>query len=181
MEANEKERLIVETHLSREPEIGRWLWAIQNCRERTMREISLLTPAMIDWLPADGGSSIGAILYHLAGIEADWLYVEGLARPMPAEVEALFPHDIRDDQGRLKQVQGDTLEQHIRRLEIVRGRLLDGYGQMDLAEFRRVWSLPAYDVTSEYVLHHLMQHDAEHRSQIGALRATAARFGGGVG
>ena len=27
----------------------------------------------------------------------------------------------------------------------------------------------------EWVLHHLMQHEAEHRSQIGALRARAQR------
>jgi uncharacterized damage-inducible protein DinB len=35
--------------------------------------------------------------------------------------------------------------------------------------------LPPYDVTPEWVLHHLMQHEAEHRSQIGALRARAQR------
>jgi hypothetical protein len=48
--------------------------------------------------------------------------------------------------------------------------LLDAYRRMDLAEFRRVRSLEDYDVTPEYVLHHLMQHEAEHHSQIGALR-----------
>jgi hypothetical protein len=57
----------------------------------------------------------------------------------------------------------------------VRGLLLDGYQRMELAEFRRVRALEHYDVTPEYVLHHLMQHEAEHRSQIGALRAAAAR------
>jgi uncharacterized damage-inducible protein DinB len=49
------------------------------------------------------------------------------------------------------------------------------YQQMDLAEFRRVRALPAYDVTPEWVLHHLMQHEAEHRSQIGAVRRRAER------
>lgn len=43
------------------------------------------------------------------------------------------------------------------------------------AEFRRVRSLPYYDVAPEWVLHHLMQHEAEHRSQIGSLRARAQR------
>jgi uncharacterized damage-inducible protein DinB len=172
---SEKEQLIVDTRLSREPEIGRWLWALQNTRQRTMREIARLTPAMIDWPPGNDDSSIGTILYHLADIEADWLYVEGLARPIPPEVRALFPHQTRDEQGRLMQVLGDTLEQHLRRLEIVRGLLLAGYGQMTLAEFHQVRSLEAYDVTPEYVLHHLMQHEAEHRSQIGGLRIAAQR------
>ena len=63
---SEKEQLIVDTWLSREPEIGRWLWALQNTRQRTMREIARLTPAMIDWPPGNDDSSIGTILYHLA-------------------------------------------------------------------------------------------------------------------
>jgi uncharacterized damage-inducible protein DinB len=36
-----------------------------------------------------------------------------------------------------------------------------------------VRSLAEYDVTPEWVLHHMMQHEAEHRGQIGALRAGA--------
>lgn len=175
MDANGKEQLIVGTNLSREPEIGRWLWALQNTRERTLREIGRLNPAMIDWLPVGDESSIGTILYHLADIEADWLYVEGLEQPLPPEVIAMFPHQTRDAQGRLTQVQGYSLEEHLKRLQTVRGLLLDGYGQMELAEFRRVRSLPNYDVTPEYVLHHLMQHEAEHRSQIGSLRIAAER------
>lgn len=177
MDAPEKEQLVVDAQLSRQPEIGRWLWAIQDARRRTMREIAHLTPAMIDWLPGDDESSIGTILYHLADIEADWLYVEVLGQPFPPEVAALFPYRTRDEQGRLTQVRGISLEQHLDRLKIVRGLLLDGYQRMELAEFRRVRALEDYDVTPEYVLHHLMQHEAEHRSQIGALRVAARDLG----
>jgi uncharacterized damage-inducible protein DinB len=46
---------------------------------------------------------------------------------------------------------------------------------MHLDEFRRIRSLAEYGVTPEWVLHHLMQHEAEHRSQIGALRIAAER------
>ena len=51
MDSPEREYLIVDTHLSEEPEIGRWLWALQDTRQRTMRELGGLSPAMIDWLP----------------------------------------------------------------------------------------------------------------------------------
>jgi len=170
MDSHEKEYLIVDTQLSKEPEIGRWLWAIQDARQRTMEELSGLSPALIDHLPRSNGSSIGTILYHIAAIEADWLYVEVLEQPFPPEVSALFPYDIRDKQNRLFQVQGFSLEQHLKRLKTVRSLLLDGYQKMDNREFRRVRSFEKYDITPEWVLHHLMQHEAEHRSQIGALR-----------
>ena len=176
MDSQRKERLIVDTLVSKAPEIGRWLWALQDTRLLTLRELTGLSPAMIDWLPGDNESSIGTVLYHIADIEADWLYVEVLEQPLPPDVAALFPHPTRDDQFRLTQVQGFSLEQHLSRLETVRGLVLDVYQQMDLPEFRRVRSLAEYDVTPEWVLHHLMQHEAEHRSQLGALRASAERL-----
>lgn len=141
-----------------------------------MEELEHVSPNIIDWQPPDGESSIGTILYHIADIEADWLYAEVLEQTLPPEVAALFPGETRDNQGRLTQVKGFSLAQHLSRLGIIRGLLLDTYQQMNLNEFRRVRALPYYDVTPEWVLHHLMQHEAEHRSQIGALRVRAERM-----
>lgn len=166
---------IVTPYLSKSQEIGRWLWALQDTRERTMEELEQVSPEILDWQPPDGEGSIGTILYHIAGIEADWLYAEVLEQAFPSEVNALFSHELRDEQGQLTQVQGDSLEHHLNRLGIVRGLLFEAYQQMNLSEFRRVRSFPHYDVTPEWVLHHLMQHEAEHRSQIGALRISAKR------
>ena len=170
-----RKKNIVDTNLSQEPAIGPWLWALQDSRQRTLEELEHVSPAMVDWLPPDNASSIGTILYHLADIEADWLYAEVLEQPFPSTVAALFPYATRDEQGHLTQVQGISLEEHLKRLEIVRELLLAVFQRMDLSEFRRVHSLPDYDVTPEWVLHHLMQHEAEHRSQLGALRARAER------
>jgi hypothetical protein len=93
--------------------------------------------------------ALGTVLAH-SDIEADWLYVEVLEQPLPQEVAALFPYKTRDKRGHLTQVHGFTLEQHITRLETVRGLLMDVYQEMDLPEFRRFRSLANYDVTPEY-------------------------------
>ena len=173
MESHAKARNIVEPYLSEAPEIGRWLWALQDGRQRTLRELGTLVPAMIDWIPPGNASTIGTVLYHMADIEADWLYVEALGQSIPPQVAALFPYPTRDEHGHLTQVPGLSLEQHLSRLETVRGLLLDGYQRMTLPEYRRVRSFADYDVTPEWVLHHMMQHEAEHRGQIGSLRAIA--------
>jgi uncharacterized damage-inducible protein DinB len=175
MESEARERLVVEAQLNSAPEIGRWLWALQDARQRTLRDVSQLDPAIIDWTAPGSGSSIGTILYHIADIEADWLYVEVLEQPFPPEVAALFPYATRDEQDQLTQVRGHSLEQHLKRLETVRGLLLGVFQPMDLSDFRRARSLASYDVTPEWVLHHLMQHEAEHRGQIGAVRESADR------
>ncbi|MFO7536562.1 MAG: DinB family protein [Chloroflexota bacterium] len=177
MDSPEKQLLAVDPYSSQEPEIGRWLWAVQDARRRTLRDVGELnlTQALLDWLPGGVENSIGTTLYHLADIEADWLYVEVLEQPLPPELAALFPYPTRDDEGLLTQAQGFTLAEHLNRLEKVRQILLDVYRQMDLAEFRRVRSLPQYDVTPEWVLHHLLQHEAEHRGSLGALKTRAER------
>jgi uncharacterized damage-inducible protein DinB len=38
-----------------------------------------------------------------------------------------------------------------------------------------VHTLADYETTPEWVLHHLMQHEAEHRGQIGELRRWAEK------
>jgi uncharacterized damage-inducible protein DinB len=170
-----KDMLRVAVHQSQAPEIGRWLWVLHDTRERTMRALEGVSADTIDWRPSDDESSIGTLLYHLADIEADWLYVEVLEQPLSPEVAALFPHPTRDAQGRLTFVPGFSLGEHLQRLATVRALLLDVYQQMTLTDFRRPRSLDQYDVTPEWVLHHLMQHEAEHRGQLGTIRARAER------
>lgn len=171
---------VVNSALHQVPEIGMWLWALEDARARTLEELVQLTPAILDWQPPDGGSSISTLLYHIADIEADWLYAEVLEQPLPPTVLRWFPYPTRDDQGDLTQVQGEPMEVHFERLATIRRFTVDTYRAMDLDEFRRIRSLAYYDVTPEWVLHHLMQHEAEHRSQIAMLlaRAAHARVGG---
>ena len=69
----------------------------------------------------------------------------------------------KDDQGRLTIVSGVSLDEHWQRLNLVRGPLLETYKKMSLDDYRRPRAFDAYDVTPEWVLHHLMQHEAEHR------------------
>ncbi len=59
-----------------------------------------------------------------------------------------------------------NLEEHLKRLERVRHLVLGVYAQMDLADFRRARALEYYDVTPEWVLYHLMQHDVGHCSEL---------------
>ena len=169
-----RKKLIVEPAPGEDAGIGRWLWAVEDARRRTGEELEHLTPPVIDWRPPEEEVSIGSVLYHMAVIEADWLYVEVLEEPFPEAVTALFPYGVRDEAGRLVLAEGESLEAHLGRLAAVRSRLLAAYRGMDPDEFRRARALPEYDVTPEWVLHHLMQHEAEHRSQIGRLRMRAA-------
>jgi uncharacterized damage-inducible protein DinB len=156
-----------------DPAIGRALWLFEDARRLTRRTLEGIDPRALDWLPADADNSIGTLLYHIAIIEADWLYVEVLEQEFPPDVVELFPYNVRNATGRLTPVTGRTLEEHDTLLDAVRARLLAAFRAMSIDDFRRARRMPHYDVTPEWVLHHLMQDEAEHRGQIGDLRRRA--------
>lgn len=174
MSVRERRSLIVDSTLHADPMISAWLWALHDARRRTNLVLADIPAEAIDWLPPQSQQSIGTILYHMALIEADWLYTEVLEQAYPAHVVALFPDDARDEAGLLTHIQGVGLSEHRRRLDTVRNEILQVYQAMDAQDFSRVRRLADYDVTPAWVLHHLMQHEAEHRSEIVALRASAA-------
>jgi uncharacterized damage-inducible protein DinB len=160
-----------------EPQIGRALWRLEDTRERTMQRLAGLDPALIDWAAPESGNSIGSILYHIAAIEADYLYSDMLEQPFPQEVIDQFPYEVREENGRLTPVRGNELTWYLTRLADVRQRLLDALSTIDQADYQRVRRLDYADITPEWTLHHLMQHEAEHRGELASLRARAEATG----
>jgi len=165
MSTGKKEQLVLAPLGGADPEIGRWLAAYEDPRQRTLHQLEKADPSRVDDQTPDQ-ASLGAILYHLAAIEASWLYEEVLEGAWPDDFDNLFPYEVRADGVHLTPVSGESMAQHLARLDSIHWALIEAYRTMRLAEFRRPRSLPEYDVTPEYVLHHLMQHEAEHRSQI---------------
>lgn len=159
-----------------EAEVGAALWRLEDTRDRTLRLLGEMPAGYVD---RDGrGNSIGTILYHLALIETDWLFAEVMEAPYPADLKALLPVEDRDEAGVLTLVRNETLEQHLARLAAVRSVLLEQFRGMTAGEFHRPRELPAYSVSPAWVLHHLSQHEAEHRGEIGSIIAALSSAAG---
>ena len=179
MRGDARDRKVVEAPPGYAPEIGRWLWALEDGRQLTKKALAGLDPRVVDWVPPDDANSIGTLLYHLALIEADWLSVEVLEQEeYSAELATLLPDPDRDERGGLTRLRGVSLDAHLGRLDAIRARVLAAFRGMSLEEFCRTRHLPDYDVTPEWVVHHLIQHEAEHRGEIGLLRELAGRSAG---
>jgi uncharacterized damage-inducible protein DinB len=170
-----KEQLIVVPVAAREPEIGRWLWAMEDARQTTKEGLKDLPPTAVDWSFNEGSHSVGTLLYHIALVELDWVAVEVLESRVPPELWDLTPYPSRDAEGKLTAVKGVTLDEHWQRLATVRAFLLETYQPMDFADFHRPRPLESYDVSPAWVLHHLLQHEAEHRDELLALKAGALK------
>lgn len=157
-----------------ENEIERALWRIEGARTRLLESLEEIDEAILDWRPGVESNSVGSLLYHIAAIEADWLFVEVLQRPFSPKIEALLPWPVRDEHGRLSHITGQSLSAHLNRLTAVRQALLEGFQEISTEGFRSLQPFEHYDVTPEWVLFHLTQHEAEHRGHIQTLISLAA-------
>lgn len=89
-----KEELIVHA----QSEIEAVIWRIEDSRKRSLECISDLPEDALEWQAEKYPNNISTLLYHIAAIEADWLFVEVIGEGFE-KVDALFPYDVRDETG----------------------------------------------------------------------------------
>lgn len=80
------------------PELGRWLWALEDTRRRTLEALDGIAQEEIDWTLPGLDNVIGTLLYHIALIKADYLCIDILRMGdyLP-DLKALLPHPGRDE------------------------------------------------------------------------------------
>lgn len=160
----ERRVLLVSSLPEYEEEIGRLLWCLEDVRRTIITGLTGISQSLIDRKLGER-QSIGTLLYHIALIEADWLYAEVLETDWDPEISALFPLEHRTD-GNLSHFEGESIEEHFYRLNKVREVFLSHFRSMDLSDWRKPRVLEHYDVTPEWVVYHLIEHESHHRGQI---------------
>jgi uncharacterized damage-inducible protein DinB len=159
-------------------EIGHWLWALEEVRSATLRSTRGMDRRTLEWRgPRGDENSIGTLLYHIALVEMDWLFADLHEGDLPASLKPELPFPFITD-GRLTNVTGLSIDDHHARLARTRKVFLDDLRGMPLAEWRRPRRPPKedYEVTPEWVVFHLVEHEAGHGFQISALKSRVARF-----
>jgi len=172
----EREQLCITPPMTYDAVVARWIWQLNDTRRLTLKGLTEMRDTNLYWQPDDEANTIGTLLYHIVVIELDWLYVEILERPdyiTDPVVASLLPYEDRDKNGRLTIISGETLHIHLERMAAARQLFLDALQHIDAAEFYRKRHLESYDVTPEWAIYHLIQHEVEHRGEIAELRRQA--------
>jgi len=167
-----KEHLLMNYLPNLDPVIAASLWQLEDGRLETLKAIKDVSEESLEWEAPHYLNSIGTLLYHIALVEADWLYVEVLQSGY-STVDSWFPYDARDTTGRLTPIKGMLIADHMARLKAIRENLLAVFRVMTIEDFRREREMDDYFVTPEWVLHHMSQHEAEHRGEIMMLHTLA--------
>ncbi len=160
-----------------EPEIGRWLCALEQVRERTLHLISDLDQRTLDWRGEAGKeNSISSLLYHVALVEVSWLFYDILLQDFPPEIADNFPYPMATNNA-VTHIEGLTLEDHLTKLQSSRSTFQKHFKNMTLKDWRSFRSPPEddYRVTPEWAVFHLIEHEAGHAAQISSLSKRVKR------
>jgi hypothetical protein len=162
------------------PEIGRWLWALAEVRKRTLALVDDCDQRTLDWTGPDGcENSIGSLLYHIAAVEMYWVFLDILGRNLSEDVKALLPLPGFDENQRITRLTGVSRSEHVDRLHSTRKVANAIFAEMDVKEWRRARApldgSEEYEVTPEWAVFHLIEHESGHAAQISSLKARSRR------
>lgn len=169
------DRLVIDPTGGRSREIGAALWRLEDGRARTIQALKGIDAGWQVRRGPDGTNTIASLLYHIASIELDYTFVEVRQEDFPPEAFTLFPRDVRDEQGLLAVIDESLANRNRERLDWARQLLRASFREMTLERYRAGRLVGDRVVSPEWVLHHLTQHEAEHRGEIQALVAGFAR------
>jgi uncharacterized damage-inducible protein DinB len=141
-------------------------------RSRVLEILEDVTDEMLDFTPDSSSvESIASLLYHIAGVEWSWVFEDLDGREMDYEIwKYAFAlrdfHDIEQLTGKPKQFYLDLI---LRTREEIMDRLKE-FEDHDLTKEFTLSDNPDITFTLEYVLFHLINHEALHLGQISLLK-----------
>ncbi|MDQ6740081.1 MAG: DinB family protein [Actinomycetota bacterium] len=159
------------------PQIGRYVAQLHEVRRFLEGEVAGLTVAQIDWHPDAQTESIGTLLLHLDAVEWSWMHEDLLGVP-----SAAYPGDWAEAmpirQG-VPQVSGRPVDRYLQQLAATRAQTLQILCDFTDADLVRLVGEaevpPGVEARSElytvdWILWHVIEHEAMHVGQIELLR-----------
>jgi uncharacterized damage-inducible protein DinB len=159
------------------PQIGRYVAQLTEVRQDLLAEVTGLSPAQLDWHPDAQTESIGTLLLHLAAVEWSWMHEDifgAAAAEYPGRWDEAMPIRVG-----APQVTGRPLETYLAQLQGARDltlTILRDFTDADLSRLVGEAAPPpgrerrSVLYTIDWVIWHVVEHEAVHVGQIELLR-----------
>ena len=159
------------------PRVGRYVAQMNEVRDELRKQVQDLSVAQLDWHPNEQTESIGTMLLHVDAVEWSWIHEDILGRPdkeYPGEWAEAMPIRVG-----APQVTGRQADWYLQRLDARRERTLDvlrGFTEEDLdrlvgeADLGPEVEKRSYLFTIDWIMWHIINHEAAHVGQIELLR-----------
>ncbi|MHA2423507.1 MAG: DinB family protein [Candidatus Thorarchaeota archaeon] len=167
MDGDEKTVISLEMNEELEPRLAQINGMLQKVRERLLKRIEGLTKKDLDFTPDESSvETIGTLLLHIAAVEWSWIFedMDGLEMDYEKWKHA-FP--LREE---IPQIKGKSLKFYKDRLTEVRDEVLERISELSDSELGHLVELDQAVVSIEWILFHIIEHEAMHIGQISMLK-----------
>ncbi len=166
MAKDQRNTILLEQVEELTPRVGFLFSMMQKIREKLLRRIDELGFEEMHYSPHGRRiETIGTSLLHIAAVEWSWIFEDIGDTPMDYEKwKHAFP--LRED---IDQLTGKDKDFYLQRLSEVRKEIFDWLKSIDDDTLDRMVPLGDTDVSIEWILFHLIEHEAMHLGQISIL------------
>jgi uncharacterized damage-inducible protein DinB len=166
------------------PQVGRYVAQMNEVRADLTQMLEGLTIEQIDWHPDENTESIGTMLLHIDAVEWSWIFEDIFGKPdteYPSEWSEAMPIRLG-----VPQVQGRQFRWYLDKLNTTRERTLEvlrGFTDEDLkrlvgeSEPRPGQEKRSYLFTIDWIIWHIIDHEAWHAGQIELLKRLGPKPG----
>ena len=140
-------------------------------RSRLLRVVEGLTDEEIDYSPdMERIETIGTLLLHIAAVEWSWIFEDIDGKEMDYEK---WKHAFALREENLPQLTKQGLQFYIDRLLEVRSEVFVRLRNLDDSNLHILVDVGSAEVSIEWVLFHILEHEAMHIGQISILKRLA--------
>jgi uncharacterized damage-inducible protein DinB len=157
--------------------IGYYLSGMEEVRNQLNVAVKTIPDDLIGKPAFLGAHSIGGLVLHIGEAEWFWMKMVVSGHELTEEDKTASYWDILDDVGRVEQ-KGYTAEFCLREIEKIRNQTRDVLFAYNDKDLERIITFTRKGETTEYnlrwILHHLIDHEAQHKGQIFMLKRLMA-------
>ena len=170
-------RRLLTSHPGLATNIGYYLSGMEEVRGQLNAAVKTIPDDLIGKPAFLGAHSIGGLVLHIGEAEWFWMKMVVSGQELTEEVKNAAYWDILDDLERVAR-NGYTAEFCLSEIEKIRNQTRDvlfSYNDKDLERiiiFERKGQATEYNL--RYILHHLIDHEAQHKGQIFMLKRLRA-------
>ena len=164
---NEKSFIALERTDDLSPRIAFLYSMMEKVRERLLNRVKGLTIKDLDYTPDEKNiESIGTLLLHIAAVEWSWIFEDMDGQEMDYE-EWKLAFSLREE---IPQIKGKKLKFYLDKLDLVRQDVKDRLTRIEDSELDHLVDVGHAAVSIEWILFHLIEHEAMHVGQMSMLR-----------
>ena len=167
MDGEEKRIISLEMIDELEPRVAQLYAMLEKAREKLLKRMDGLTQEELDYTPDEKRiETIGTLLLHIAAVEWSWIFedMDGLEMDYEKWKQAF---SLREE---IPQIKGKKVKFYIKRLADVRMEVLERISDLTDSHLGHLVELDHAAVSIEWILYHIIEHEAIHIGQISMLK-----------